>query len=195
MEPPFFRWRRRVGARPECSGPGLFFRLEMELERGMGGATVHDQDETTARVVELVEEVIEGSPVFVVEAEVRGTRGSRVVEVYVDSDEGLDVDELARISREVGFLLDMEDVILGRYNLNVSSPGLDRPLVLPRQYVKNVGRTLRVHYAKADGSGNTEVTGELLAADDQGIEVRADESDVRSIPFDAIIWAKLQLPW
>ncbi len=155
----------------------------------------HRTDDTTARVTELLEEVIAGSPVFVVDVEVRGSRGSQVVEIYVDSDDELDVDELARINREVGFLLDVEDVIPGRYHLNVSSPGLDRPLSLRRQYKKNVGRDLHVHYAKEDGSGNTEVEGELLAADEHAIEVAASDSDVRRIPFGHIVWAKVRPPW
>lgn len=161
----------------------------------MNGTAVQDNSETAQRVSELVEEVIGGSPVFVVEVSVRGTRGSRVVDVFVDSDEDLGVDELARISREVGFLLDVEDVIPGRHNLNVSSPGLDRPLALPRQYRKHVGRTLRVHYAKEDGSGHTEVEGELRSVDDDAVEVAASDDDVRRIRFENVVWAKVQLPW
>lgn len=161
----------------------------------MNQLVVREIDDTATRVTELVEEVIGGSSVFVVEVDVRGTRGSRVVEVYLDSDADLDVDELAAINREVGFLLDMEEVIPGGYHLNVSSPGLDRPLSLPRQYKKNIGRALRVHYAKEDGSGNTEVDGELLTTDEDAIEVAASESDVRRIRFDDILWAKVQLPW
>lgn len=191
MEPPFFRWRNRVGARPERSGPGVFYSLLVRMDR----AVVTEKDETTGRVTELVEEVIAGSPVFVVDVEVRGTKGSRVVEIFVDSDEGLDIDELARINNEVGFLMEMEDLIPGRYNLNVSSPGLDRPLSLPRQYKKNVGRDVRVHYEKEDGSGNTEVTGKLLGVEDDAVRVAASESDERRIPFEKILWTKIQLPW
>lgn len=152
-------------------------------------------DQKARRVRELTEEVIGNASVFVVDAQVRGTRGSHVVEIFVDSDEGLDVDELARISREVEFLLDMEDLIPGKYSLNVSSPGLDKPLALPRQYKKNVGRPLRVHYKKQDGSGNTEAEGKLIAAGDEIIKIEVSDEDVLQIPFDDIIWAKVQLPW
>ena len=147
------------------------------------------------RVHALVDEAIKGSDVFVVEVDVRGTKGSRVVDIYVDSDNDLGVDKLAEINREVGFLLEMEDVIPGRYHLNVSSPGLDRPLRLPRQYTKNVGRGLRVHYRKVDGSGATEAEGKLTSANDETIEVSVDENDVRRIPLENIVWAKVQLPW
>lgn len=154
----------------------------------------HSTDETTRRVRELVDEVIAGTDIFVVDLEVRGSGGSRVVDIYVDSDEDLSIKKLAEVNREVGFLLDVEDLIPGRYNLNVSSPGLDRPLRLPRQYRKNIGKPLRVHYNKPDGAGTTEIEGELVDVDDVAIEVK-DGGDVRSIPFEDIVWAKIRLPW
>lgn len=157
--------------------------------------SVDQADPTAGRVRELVEEVIDASPIFLVDVEVRGSRGSRVVEIFVDSDEELNVDTLARISREVEVLLDVEDVISGRYSLNVSTPGLDRPLAMPRQYRKNVGRPLRVHYRKEDGRGNTEAEGTLVGADDEAIDVEVSDADIRRIRFDEIMWAKVQLPW
>ncbi|MDX1545411.1 MAG: ribosome maturation factor RimP, partial [Rhodothermales bacterium] len=61
------------------------------------------------RVQALVEDILSGTAHFVVEVEVRGKPGSQSVSVYLDSDDALGVDELARISRELGFLLDTED--------------------------------------------------------------------------------------
>ncbi len=148
-----------------------------------------------ARVKALVEEVLAGSPHFLVELEVRGAPGSQAVDVFIDSDEGIGVDTLAQISREVAFLIDAEDVIAGRYRLNVSSPGVDRPLKLPRQYKKNVGRALRVHYQKPDGDGYTEVLGDLVEADDEAVEVVVKGSRRRRIRYADILWAKVQLPW
>lgn len=154
----------------------------------------NDNETVEQRVRALAEEVIAGSPLFVVDVDVRGRKGSQVVEVFVDSDEALDVERLAKINREVGFLLDTEEVVTGKYHLTVSSPGLDRPLVLPRQYRKNIDRTLRVHYRKPDGSGNAEVVGALKAADDETIEVQVDNTPHR-IPLRDVLWAKVQLPW
>jgi ribosome maturation factor RimP len=161
--------------------------MERELETPEHGAVVE-------RVRSLVEEVIAGSPLFVVDVDLRGRKGSQAVDIFVESDESLDVETLARVSREVGFLLDTQDVIGGRYHLTVSSPGLDRPLRLPRQYRKNLGRPVRVHYRKADGTGNAEVTGPLASVDEAGIEVGTDAGPQR-VAFDQILWAKVQLPW
>lgn len=161
----------------------------------MAQVVSQETESTSDRVRELVEEVVGGSAVFLVDVEVRGNRGSQVVQIFVDSDENLGVDELARISREVEFLLDMEDLIPGKYSLNVSSPGLDKPLSMPRQYKKNVGRELRVHYRKPDGSGNTEVEGKLVEAEEDYINIEAEQGDVVQIPLDNVVWAKVQLPW
>ena len=70
--------------------------------------------------------------------------------ILVDGDKGVGIADCAQISRYVGFRLEEGNVIEEAYNLEVSSPGLDAPLALPRQYVKNIGRTLAIKMA--DGS-------------------------------------------
>ena len=147
------------------------------------------------RIRGLVEEVLAGTPHFIVECQVRGAPGSQAVDVFLDSDEALGVDTLAQISRDIGFLFDTEEVLPGRYRLNVSSPGVDRPLKLPRQYRKNVGRKLRVHHRKPEGDGNTETLGDLVDADDEAVEMALSDAERRRIPYDDILWAKVQLPW
>ena len=166
--------------------------------------TVHTAPASTLsdKVEALVAEVLAGTPHFLVELDVRGMKGSRVVNVYLDSDTGIGVDDMARISRDLGFLLDTEDVMGGNYSLNVSSPGIDRPLRLRRQYKKNIGRMLLVHYRKPEGEGETEATGELVSVDDEGIELdlttkkkKQTQTEQRRIAFDDIVWAKVRLPW
>ncbi len=151
--------------------------------------------EVLERVRVLIEEVLEGTPHFVVELDVRGAPGSQAVDLFLDSDEALGVGMLAQIHRQIGFLLDTEEVLAGRYRLNVSSPGVDRPLKLPRQYRKNVGRKLRVHYRKPEGDGYTETLGDLVDADDEAVELALSAAERRRIPYSDILWAKVQLPW
>lgn len=79
-----------------------------------------------------------------VDVVLRGERASKVIEVYVDSDNGISLDECSEISRALSEKLDETDLIQGRYRLDVSSPGLDRPLKLIRQYRKNLGRMCKV---------------------------------------------------
>ncbi len=141
-----------------------------------------------------VEEVIAERGYYLVDVEVRGHRGTRVVEVYLDAeDEDVELDGLAEVSRELGFLLDLEDVIDGAYKLEVSSPGVDRPLAGVRQFKKNVGRPLRVRY---DSEGKSEkIEGTLQDATEDTIEIETGAGQTTRVPLTAVTEAKVVLPW
>lgn len=97
------------------------------------------------RVKELVEEKIADRPdLFLVDVKMH-SNGKLIV--LVDGEKGIGIADCAQISRHVGFHLEEENVIDQAYNLEVSSPGIDAPLVLARQYVKNIGRQLSVKMA------------------------------------------------
>ena len=81
---------------------------------------------------------------YVVDVNIRGERGSSIVEVFVDTDQGITADQCAQVNRYVSSELDRLNLISGRYRIEVSSPGLDRPLKLGRQFKKNVGRQLKI---------------------------------------------------
>jgi ribosome maturation factor RimP len=137
--------------------------------------------------------VITGTNYFLVDVAVRGHKGTRVVEIYVDSAEDFGHDDLAVVSKEVGFLLDVEDVLDGSYKLEVSSPGIKRPLKMPQQYQKNVGRTLRVRHQTEDGEEI--VVGDLASADDEEIELELASGDRLQLSYRAINQARIELPW
>jgi len=173
------------GPRPE---PG---RFECKWQDEMAKST--ESKTLTERIRALTEEVLTGTDYFLVDLNVRGHKGTRVVEVYVDGDEDFGHDDLATISKEIGFLLDVEDVVEGSYNLEVSSPGIKRPLQVPRQYQKNVGRTLRVRH---DCNGNEDIdVGTLVRAGDEDIEIELPSSERLTIPYAAITQARIELPW
>lgn len=142
-----------------------------------------------ARLRALADEIAEAAGFFVVDVQVRGQKGSRIIEVFVDGDDGIGTDDLAEVSRSLGFLLDVEEVVKGKYNLNVSSPGADRPLVLPRQYRKHTGRLLLVRTAD-----EAERTGTLTAVHDDRFDLDLDGT-TESIAFADVTEARVQLPW
>lgn len=155
----------------------------------MPAADVHD---LSSQVRALAEEIAQDLGLYIVEVQVRGQQGSRVVEVFADADAGVGLDQLARLSQDLEFALDADDVIQGRYLLNVSSPGADRPLRLPRQYRRHLGRSLRLTVTR---DGEQEVlTGKLVGADDEAIELEIQHQRVR-IPLDDVTDARVQLPW
>ena len=116
------------------------------------------------RVKELVEEKFAEKPeLFLVSVKMH-SNGSLIV--LVDGDQGIGIADCVMISRHVGFHLEEENVIETAYNLEVSSPGLDTPLTLKRQYLKNIGRTLGIKMA--DG---TKREGKLIEFADEAIVI------------------------
>ena len=94
------------------------------------------------RVRELVEEKIKDKPnLFIVEIKMH-SNGKLII--LIDGDKGVGIDDCAAISRHVGFHLEEENIIETAYNLEVSSPGIDTPLVSVRQYLKNIDRNLAI---------------------------------------------------
>lgn len=144
------------------------------------------------RVRDLTEEVITGTSYFLVDVAVRGHKGTRVVEVYIDSAEEFGHDDLAVVSKELGFLLDVEEAVDGSYKLEVSSPGIKRPLQVPQQYQKNVGRTLRVRYEE---EGEEIVVGDLMDATGDAVELELSSGERLQLPYDSITQARVELPW
>ena len=148
-------------------------------------------DTLTDRVRSIAQEVVE-EPLYVVDVVVRGRQGSRVVEVFVDSDEQLDVAQLAKASREIDFLIESEDVVSGRYSLNVSSPGVDRPLILSRQFRKNIGRHVAVSFQDLD---RRPLQGELVAADEDGFTLASKKNDNQRLTYEEAKEVRVLLPW
>ncbi len=94
------------------------------------------------KVIDLIEEKIsDRDDLFIVSVKMH-PNGKLIIQM--DGDEGIGIDDCVAISRFVGFKLEEEDVIEHAYNLEVSSPGIDSPLVLRRQYVKNIGRKVAI---------------------------------------------------
>jgi ribosome maturation factor RimP len=134
--------------------------------------------------------------VDLIDVEVKGARGSRVVRLVADAEDGLDVDRIAALSRRVGDDLEAADVVLGAYTLEVTSPGADRPLRSARDLARNVGRDVRVVRTRAaiDRGEKGEVTGTLIAVDDDAVRLEVGKDDVRVAVAD-IDHAKVVLPW
>jgi len=107
---------------------------------------------------------------FLVDVLLRNVNGTDYLEIYVDTDSGVTVDACAKLSRklseEIEVMPELQDLLPNRLRLDVSSPGLSRPLKLERQYRKNIGRLLRVKY-KDSNEGYHVVKGRLMHVSEQ----------------------------
>jgi ribosome maturation factor RimP len=109
--------------------------------------------------------------------------------VYIDQDSGIAVEDCENVSREVAALLDVEDPIPGRYNLEVSSPGLDRPLFTAEQYQQFVGEMVRISLF-APEQGRRKFKGTILGVEDGQVKLKLDGSEV-SLEMSNIAKARL----
>ena len=118
------------------------------------------------RVRELVEEKIaDREDLFIVDIKMH-LNGTLMI--LIDGDNGIAIEDCAMVSRSVGFFLEEENVIEQAYHLEVSSPGIDYPLGMKRQYEKNVGRTISIQMV---GEVNKKREGKLLEVQEEGILV------------------------
>lgn len=140
------------------------------------------------RIKVIAEQAIEGiEDLFIVDVKVKGNSGNQKVLVFVDGDEGISIDQCSQISRHVGNSMEEEDFMSGKYTLEVSSPGLDHPIVLHRQYVKNVGRVLDIE--TLDGG---KVDGKLLKVNSDAIEIDLNGEN-QSIKIEEIKQSKVKV--
>lgn len=116
-----------------------------------------------AKIEELIQEMLSETEVFVVDIQIKP---GNQIKVYIDEPEGISIDLCVQFSRAIEFGLDRE---LEDFALQVSSPGLSEPLKVHQQYRKQIGQSLKV--STIDGK---KITGDLLSADESGIEVNAE---------------------
>src|SRR5450432_2297729 len=96
------------------------------------------------KVRDIAERVAASSGLEVVEVELRGGGKARMLRIVIDKLAGVTHEDCANVSREVGTILDVEDVISGSYTLEVSSPGLDRKLIRPADYERFTGSRIKL---------------------------------------------------
>ena len=141
----------------------------------------------------LIRPVIEGSGLELLEVSFRRESGRRVLRVVVDREGGVDVDTIAGLAEKVSRRLDVEGFAPGPYALEVSSPGIERSLKRPRDFERLVGDTVKVK-TTTPVDGRTNITGELVSADDDCIVVVAGGGE-RRVRYVDIAAARTVVDW
>ena len=146
----------------------------------------------TTQIKELAAPLAEERGLFMVDIELKSGGGTELW-VYLDAvDRGVNLDECADISRELGFLIDAHELLDSKYILNVSSPGLSRPLSDIKQFPKNIGRQLKLRYRSSNDVNKT--IAKLHAVSDNELTViitEGKEEITEKIAFESVIEAKV----
>lgn len=112
----------------------------------------------------------------------------RLLRVLVDRDGGISLDDVADVTRAISKALDADDIMgEGAYTLEVSSPGVDRPLTLPRHWHRNLNRLVTVTL-----TAGGKVTGRIKSVSDEAAELDV-QGKRRTIAYDAMVKAKIQI--
>jgi len=141
----------------------------------------------------LVRPVVEGAGLELVEVRYHGARSHRVLRITVDREGGVDLETIAAISEKVARRLDLEDFGEVAYQLEVSSPGLERPLRTPAQFARCIGWQVDVRTVEQIEGSSVHV-GTLVTADDRAIDVEVD-GVVRRIEHPQIASARTVVDW
>jgi ribosome maturation factor RimP len=167
-------------ARPEVGSPPTFFFEER------GRAPTGDR-EGNVDAEALVRPVIEGEGLDLVDVTFGREGGRRILRVTVDRDGGIDLDTISRVSDKVSRRLDLEGFEPGPYALELTTPGIERPLRRPEDFRRAVGERARV----TTDEGVAE--GELLDAGDDEIRIATDGE--RLVPLARVTAARTVVDW
>lgn len=150
------------------------------------------------QIIELLQPYLEDDRIFIVEVKIGEGKIRQTITILLDTDEGIKIEECASISRRLAHFIETNELIPDAYNLEVSSPGIDQPLLLRRQYIKNIGRNLKLQLIEG-----SEKIGALENVTDEGIVFKEETKkskgkkvvlfESHTIAFENIKQAKVQI--
>jgi ribosome maturation factor RimP len=146
----------------------------------------------TSGIAQTVEPALDAMGYRLVRVTITGGRRARLQVMAERADEApMTVDDCAHISRSISALLDVADPIAGAYDLEVSSPGIDRPLVRPEDYDRFAGLEARIELAVPQG-GRKRFRGTVLGRAGDNVRLLTEEGETQ-LPLAAVARAKLVL--
>jgi ribosome maturation factor RimP len=143
-------------------------------------------------IIELITPEIDSFDVELTDIELRGKPGSFRLSVFVDKKSGIPVKLCTKIAKRLSRLIELDKMLGNRYRLEVSSPGVDRPLKKIEEFQRKIGIELDVLY-KIDGT-ERKIKGKLVNVSDDSLSFEAKNSEI-NIPFNSITKAVQALPW
>ena len=147
------------------------------------------------KVREITERVGADKALEVVDIQLLGGGGTRVLRIFIDKPEGVTHADCEFISQNAGTILDVEDVIPGgKYTLEVSSPGIERKLLKPQDYQRFQGKKARITLRDAvEGRRNWE--GMLAGLSDGAVSLETEPGKTRQFPLEQVEKANLKFEW
>ena len=141
-------------------------------------------------LTQLIEPVVDGLGFELLGIEYIAQGRHSILRLYIDSEQGIGLEDCEKVSRQVSGVMDVEDPVKGQYVLEVSSPGLDRPLFKASQYARHAGQTIKLRLRRPL-DGKRKFRGVLSAVDETGILLTDDDGQETRLEFGDIEKANL----
>jgi|SRR5579863_1445378 len=138
----------------------------------------------------IVQPILASLEMELVEVVYSGHSRSGVVRVFIDRPGGVTLEDCERAHQHLGYALDAADPIAHAYTLEVSSPGLDRPLRVERDFLRHRGERVRIQVS-SPVAGKREWRGEIEGADREKVLLRVSKDQVVQVPLSEVAQAKL----
>lgn len=153
------------------------------------------QEKVAAKIEEIANRVAESEGMELVEVEVKGGGVNRFVRISIDKPEGVTHADCELVSQQVGTIMDVEDVITGgQYMLEVSSPGVERKLLKPRDYERFQGKKAKITLREpVEGRRNWD--GTLAGLEDGVVILETAPGKTMRFPLDEVHKANLKFEW
>ena len=133
----------------------------------------------------LIEPVVEGMGYEVVDIDFRPHPTDGLLRIFIDKPGGIQLEDCEVVSKQVSGVLDVEDPIPGQFNLEVSSPGLERPLRKQQDFTRFAGETVKIKLSVPTLEGQRNFTGKLMGMQDNEVILQAD-NETHYFPLDSI---------
>lgn len=141
-----------------------------------------------ANLLQIFEEIVTSNGYLLIDLNLRGDNRLKIIEVFIDNEKGITTDDCTLISRALNDKIEKDNLINSNYRLDVSSPGIERPLKYLVQYQKHINRKFEITY-KIENE-KKKITGKLLSINDDNLYFEVKNEEIK-INFNDIINAKV----
>jgi len=152
------------------------------------------RQEVVSKIEEIVQRVAASDGVEVVEVELKGSGGNQLLRISIDKPQGVTHADCEMISHQVGTILDVEDVVPGHYTLEVSSPGVERKLLKPNDYIRFQGKKAKI-VLREPVENQRRWEGTLAGLENGTVSLDAGAGRVVRFPLDQVERANLKFEW
>jgi len=141
-------------------------------------------------ITEFADRITQSLDLLLIDVIIRGVDRNRVIEIFIDSEKGVSADTCAEVSNKISELIDEQDLVPGKYRLEVSSPGIDRPLKFLKQFNKHINRKFEIVYLIGDSSEKAIL--KLLKIDGEELTFFDGKQEL-TLNFNKVKSAKVQI--